>query len=81
MRVRLRLFAVAKQVAGSDRIDLDLPDGARVADLRRQLATRLPRLSGSIAQMMFAVNAEYADDEASIPPDADVACIPPVSGG
>jgi molybdopterin converting factor small subunit len=31
--------------------------------------------------MMLAVNTEYADDEMRIPPEADVACIPPVSGG
>jgi molybdopterin converting factor small subunit len=31
--------------------------------------------------VMFAVNAEYADDQAVIPAGAQVACIPPVSGG
>ena len=30
---------------------------------------------------MFAVNAEYADDQAVIPPGAAVICNPPVSGG
>jgi hypothetical protein len=32
MRVTVRLFAMLRQRAGSDRIELDLPDGARVSD-------------------------------------------------
>ena len=81
MKIRVRLFAVAKQAAGRESIDLDLPDGATVKDLRRQLGTRVPQMSGLLAQMMFAVDAQYADDRTVILPDADVACIPPVSGG
>jgi molybdopterin converting factor small subunit len=81
MRIRVRLFAVAKQAAGRDAVDVDLPEGATIEDLRRQLGSRIPQLSGLVAQMTFAVNARYADDGTAIPPDAEVACIPPVSGG
>jgi molybdopterin synthase catalytic subunit/molybdopterin synthase sulfur carrier subunit len=81
MRIRVRLFALAKQAAGCDSLEVDLPEGATVAQLRRQLGVRIPQLAGLLAQMMLAVNTEYADDEMRIPPEADVACIPPVSGG
>ena len=81
MRIRVRLFAVAKQAARRDAVDLDLPQGATIRDLRRQLGSRIPQLSGLVGQMMFAVNTHYADDATTIPPGADVACIPPVSGG
>jgi molybdopterin converting factor small subunit len=30
---------------------------------------------------MFAINAEYAADLTPIPEAAEIACIPPVSGG
>ena len=81
MNVPVRLFAVARQLAGCDRVELDLPDGATVADLRRRLGERAPELAGLIAQMSIAVGTQYADDKDVIPPDTDVACIPPVSGG
>jgi molybdopterin converting factor subunit 1 len=81
VRIRVRLFAVAKQVAGRDAVELDLPEEATVADLRRQLGNQIPQLSGLMAQVMFAIDMQYARDDARIPPDADVACIPPVSGG
>jgi len=81
VRIRVRLFAVAREAAGRDAVDLDLPEGATIAALRRRLGTEVPRLSGLAAQMMFAIDTRYADDAAIIPRDADVACIPPVSGG
>ena len=81
MNVRVKLFAVARQAAGREAVELDLPDGASIGDLRRQLGVEVPPLSGLVARMMFAIGTDYADDGAIIPPDADVACIPPVSGG
>jgi molybdopterin synthase sulfur carrier subunit len=79
--VRVQLFAVARQLAGADAVDVPLSPGATVADLRRDLATRFPALAALAGRVLFAVNAEYADDQTRIPPDAEVACIPPVSGG
>jgi molybdopterin converting factor small subunit len=81
VNIRVKLFAVAKQAAGRDAVDLDLPEGATVGDLRRRLGVDVPGLSGLVARMTFAIGTDYADDAAIIPPDADVACIPPVSGG
>lgn len=81
MKIRLRLFAVAKQAAGSDSIELDLPEGANIGRLRQALVEQVPKLSGMVDRMMFAMDAEYATDETEVRPNADVACIPPVSGG
>jgi molybdopterin synthase sulfur carrier subunit len=81
MRIRIRLFAIARQAAGRDSVDLDLPEGATIAQLRRQLASQIPQIAGLVQPMLFAINAEYADDGATIPAGAEVACIPPVSGG
>jgi len=81
VKVRVRLFAVAKQVAGRESVELDLPEGATIAQLREQLGVQVPPLSGIVAQMMFAIDVQYANDQTRIPPGADVACIPPVSGG
>lgn len=79
--VRVKLFAVVKQVAGADAVELELPDAATVADLRRALLSKLPALDGLSNLLLFAVNGEYAGDQTKLPPAAEVACIPPVSGG
>ena len=81
MNVRVRLFAAARQAADREWVDLELPPGATVGELRNRLGIRVPQLSSLMDQMMFAVARQYARDNAVIPPGAEVACIPPVSGG
>jgi len=81
VKVRVRLFAVAREAAGNDSVELELPEQATIALLRRRLVQRVPRLAALAGRLVFAVDREYADDAMKIPPGADVACIPPVSGG
>jgi sulfur-carrier protein len=81
MNVRVRLFAAARQTAGRDALELELPAGATVGQLRRQLVAQFPALGATAGQMLLAVNRRYAQDAEQIPPDAEIACIPPVSGG
>jgi len=81
MKLCIRLFAAAKQAAGRNAVELELPEGATIGQLRQRLAEEYPQLSTLIRQAMFSIDAEYAGDKQEIAPDADVACIPPVSGG
>jgi molybdopterin converting factor subunit 1 len=81
VRVTVRLFALARQRAGRAEVVLDLPEGATVADLKRALAASCPELAPLVPNVMIAVDSEYADDDVAIAPAAEVAVIPPVSGG
>lgn len=81
MNAHVRLFAVARQLAGSDSVDVDLPGGATVGDLRNAIQEQFPQLAHVIRHVAFAVNTEYAQDETRISDDDEIACIPPVSGG
>jgi molybdopterin converting factor small subunit len=81
MKVRVRLFALARQAAGRDLVELEFPGDATISQLRRQLATQIPQLSRLVGQMTFAIGTRYASDESVVPAGAEVACIPPVSGG
>jgi molybdopterin converting factor subunit 1 len=76
MVVHVRLFAALRERAGSDRLELELPDGALVADALAavdDLARDLP--------LVLAVNREYAAPEDRLSPGDELALIPPVSGG
>jgi molybdopterin converting factor subunit 1 len=81
VRVTLQLFALARQRAGRDRIELDLPEPATVADLKAVLARALPDFAALIGSMRFAVDEEYADDSTPVFASSVLAAIPPVSGG
>ena len=81
MVIQVRLFAAVKDAAGTNTLELELPDEATVADLRRHMAEDFPQMTDLLGRVMFAIDTEYAGDVRRIPPKGDVACIPPVSGG
>jgi len=81
MIVQVQLFAVAKELGGRSVVAVELREGATLAELRQALADELPQLAALLPRMRIAVGGDYADDRVVIPPNADVACIPPVSGG
>jgi molybdopterin synthase catalytic subunit len=81
MVVEVRLFAILKARAGRDSVEVELSDGATVADALAALAA-LPGLD-ILARMTvtMAVNRDYATLETPLAPDDELALIPPVSGG
>ena len=79
--ITVRLFAVARERAGRREIEVEIPDGATVADLRRALGAVNPALAELLPMVRIAVAGEYAADDLPIPEGAEVAVIPPVSGG
>ncbi len=76
MRITVALFAVLRERAGAREVELELPDGARVADALAELAT----LVGE-TPVVLAVNRRYADADADLHEGDEIALIPPVSGG
>jgi molybdopterin converting factor subunit 1 len=81
MNVNVKLFAAARDRAGSPNIDLTLPPGARVSDLRAALGMVCPEMAAILPQLWVAVNEEYAPDDTLLTEEARIACFPPVSGG
>jgi molybdopterin converting factor subunit 1 len=81
MRVTVRLFAAARERAGCDRLELDLPDGATVADAVARLASDLPPLAAILPYCQTAVNQAMADAQARLSTGDELALLPPVAGG
>jgi molybdopterin converting factor subunit 1 len=81
MKVRVKLFAVAKDLAGCDELIVDVPEGATVATLREKALATAPALAQIMPHALWAVGAEHARDDTVIAEKTEVALIPPVSGG
>ena len=81
MRIRVKLFAVARQLAKTDQLAIDLPFEAKVSDVRRAVLKQIPELTDLNDHIRFSVDAEFASDDTKIVAESEVACIPPVSGG
>jgi MoaE-MoaD fusion protein len=80
MRVSVRLFAGLRERAGTDRLELELPDDARVADVLAAMAST-PVGELRPRECVVAVNREYARADEPVRAGDEVALVPPVSGG
>ncbi len=82
MTVNVRLFAMLREKAGSDSIEVELADGATVAEALATLAER-PELGELLDRMpvTVAVNRDYAGLDTALAAGDELALVPPVSGG
>ena len=76
MIVRVRLFAMLRERAGTGEVEVELPDGASVADA----LVALEDVAGGV-ECLLAVNRVYAAPGDLLSPGDELALIPPVSGG
>jgi molybdopterin synthase catalytic subunit len=81
MQVKVLFFGQLKDVVGAAEERVELPAGARVADLVAHYQQRFPRWEEFRPSIAVAVNQEYADAAAGLAPEDEVAFLPPVSGG
>jgi molybdopterin converting factor subunit 1 len=80
-KITLLFFATLRERAGTRSMDLEIPAGMTIRDLKDRLAGQHPNLSESMKAVLVTIDREYAFDEAVIPPGAEIAMFPPVSGG
>jgi molybdopterin synthase catalytic subunit len=81
VRVRIRLFAIQRELAGTREHAIELEDGATVADAWDALVADFPSLTPGRGSVRFARNGAYADPTTVLVDGDEVAMIPPVSGG
>lgn len=79
--VRTLFFASYRDLLGTDSTDVDLPDGATVADLVRTLRGRGRPFDALPEDPPVAVNRSYAGSDAHLEDGDEVAFLPPVAGG
>jgi len=76
VQVSIRLFAGLRERAGTGARELELREGATVADVWNALD-----LGDEPPGLLYAVNRRYAATDAKLGEGDEVAVIPPVSGG
>lgn len=81
MQVKVLFFGQLKDLVGTGEEQVDLPHGARVADLVSHYKQRFPSWEQFQPSIAVAVNQEYADAMAPLSGGDEVAFLPPVSGG
>jgi molybdopterin converting factor subunit 1 len=79
--VQALFFAAYRDLLGTSALSVDLPDGATVADLVRELRGRGAPYSALPSEPAVAVNRAYALHTEKLRAGDEVAFIPPVAGG
>ncbi|PIE23472.1 MAG: molybdopterin synthase sulfur carrier subunit [Planctomycetota bacterium] len=79
LRITLRYFAAARELAGCDCESWELSGARSLADLRTELVASHPGLAQ--LPFVFAVNEDYAELATLLSDGDEVALIPAISGG
>jgi len=81
MTIQLLFFAQARERAGSERATLELPEDSRVRDALAKIRERYPALVELMPHLAVAMNQRLVGEEEMVLPGAELALLPPVSGG
>ena len=81
MKVKVVLFASARDLLNQREVELSLSSSATVGELKRELTRQFPELTDLVKRSALSVDHEFAVERDRLSEEAEVALIPPVSGG
>lgn len=81
IHVRIRLFAIQRELAGTRELAVSLPGGTRIEEAWAAAVALHPLLAPGRSSVRFAQNGSYADADTLLADGDELAFIPPVSGG
>ena len=80
-RIRVQLFAAAREAAGRDWVEVDVPGPITATRLKALLLEQYPPLRSLAQTAQLAVNQQFVGPQHLVHPQDEVAWILPVSGG
>ena len=81
MYVSVRLSAALAQITGLPRLQVEVDDGATVADLVSALNSRYPALASRLQHAVPIMDGSHAAQNAPLESGQEVAFLMPVAGG
>ena len=81
MICRVKLFARARDLLQRDEVTITLSENATVGELRRALGEEYPSLRGLLEHSALAVDNSFVEENDPVNEGAEIALLPPVSGG
>lgn len=81
MHVQVKLFALLREIAGTDTVTLDVPEAASAGEALHQLSQQHPALQPYLENVRLALKMDFVDATANLEEGDELNLIPPVSGG
>ena len=79
--IKISFFATIRAIIGKKRIQLEIPQGSTISDLKKILARKYPEAQDAFPGMLTSINRVFSQDHDLIPEDAEVAFFPHIAGG
>lgn len=81
MKIRVRFFAMCRDLVQRDVLEMELPESATGDDFWKRIVEQFPPLAPYQKLSRLAVNLEYVPNSIQIKDGDEISIIPPVSGG
>ena len=79
--IQIDLFSTIRARIGQKKLELSLPAGSRVSDLKAALIDLYPDAAPAVDYMLVSVNQEFTRDDMELADQSRVALFPYVTGG
>jgi molybdopterin converting factor small subunit len=81
MKVRVQFYSHLRELAGAEKIEVDLPAKSTVSDLLERLYQQKPALRAHDKSILLGAGVEFVDRNHELKPDEEISIMPPVQGG
>jgi molybdopterin converting factor small subunit len=81
MRLRVQFYSHLRDLACAPELELEMPDGAVVADLLQEIYRHKPALLAADKTILVAAGVEFVDRQYPLKNDEEISIMPPVQGG
>ena len=80
-RITVNLYYHLKDKAGTNLINLEVPENSTIRELKIILVKDYPALQSQLDNIMMLINQKIAVDEDKIPLNAHISFLTPIGGG
>jgi molybdopterin synthase sulfur carrier subunit len=81
MKMRVQFFSRLRDLADAQEMQLEVPEGTKVADLLEILYSRTPALRDWDKSILVAAGVEFVSRDYVVKSGDDISIMPPVQGG
>ncbi|ETX05113.1 MoaD/ThiS family protein [Candidatus Entotheonella palauensis] len=81
MHIQIKLFALLREIAGTDTVALEVPEAANAGQALHKLSQQHPALQPYLENVRLALKMDFVDAAAHLEEGDELHLIPPVSGG
>lgn len=80
-KIKVKLFAILREVVGEREITITVPSGVTVSYLNNEILKKYPQLNSFSNKFVTSVNCKVTTGDTIITSSDEIALLPPVSGG